>query len=218
MFGSLTNQDDPEIDRMFKERVRWDDPMAHLVKKKYPEPVLSDLGDDDKMKESGLIVPQDIPSHSRLKRGLDAAPNHVMSHEQLKPHTSRCGIIKSYNSGEERGGPTNVLVVRGLDENADEEMLRYEFYKHAPIKYDSVGWVPKEYNPDNKRPTGGQEPSGGEVAGPKDASSLQSGFVCDEASGYYYDASSGFYYDGNTGKCCKCCIMWAIAPMPQYLV
>jgi hypothetical protein len=26
------------------------------------------------------------------------------------------------------------LVVRGLDENADEEMLRYEFSKHAPIK------------------------------------------------------------------------------------
>ncbi|VAH66892.1 unnamed protein product [Triticum turgidum subsp. durum] len=30
--------------------------------------------------------------------------------------------------------PTHVLVVRGLDENADEEMLRYEFAKHAPIK------------------------------------------------------------------------------------
>lgn len=26
------------------------------------------------------------------------------------------------------------MVVRGLDENADEEMLRYEFSKHAPIK------------------------------------------------------------------------------------
>ncbi|KAG6494235.1 hypothetical protein ZIOFF_049254 [Zingiber officinale] len=26
------------------------------------------------------------------------------------------------------------LVVRGLDENADEEMLRYEFAKHAPVK------------------------------------------------------------------------------------
>ena len=25
-------------------------------------------------------------------------------------------------------------MVRGLDENADEEMLRYEFSKHAPIK------------------------------------------------------------------------------------
>ncbi|CAM0903994.1 unnamed protein product [Alopecurus aequalis] len=31
-------------------------------------------------------------------------------------------------------GPTHVLVVRGLEENADEEMLRYEFAKHAPIK------------------------------------------------------------------------------------
>ncbi|THF98411.1 hypothetical protein TEA_025587 [Camellia sinensis var. sinensis] len=145
-------------------------------------------------------------------------------------------------------GPTHVLVVRGLDESADEEMLRYEFSKHAPIKdlrlvrdkfthvsrgfaflhfhtvedatkalgatngatqekngqilrvpyaksilgpgsgpsgssqssslaaaaieaaafaqqYDAVGWAPKEYNPDNKQPSGGQEPSGGEVAG-----------------------------------------------------
>eukprot|EP01018_Ginkgo_biloba_P025081 Gb_12277 [translate_table: standard] len=31
-------------------------------------------------------------------------------------------------------GPTHVLVVRGLDENANEEMLHYEFSKHAPIK------------------------------------------------------------------------------------
>ncbi|KAF8091155.1 hypothetical protein N665_0452s0024 [Sinapis alba] len=31
-------------------------------------------------------------------------------------------------------GPTHVLVVRGLDEDADEEMIRYEFSKHAPIK------------------------------------------------------------------------------------
>ncbi|XP_057873297.1 SUPPRESSOR OF ABI3-5 isoform X2 [Cryptomeria japonica] len=31
-------------------------------------------------------------------------------------------------------GPTHVLVVRGLDENANEEMLHYEFSKHAAIK------------------------------------------------------------------------------------
>ena len=31
-------------------------------------------------------------------------------------------------------GPTHVLVVRGLDENAHEEMIRYEFSKHAAIK------------------------------------------------------------------------------------
>ena len=33
-------------------------------------------------------------------------------------------------------GPAHVLVVRGLDEDADEEMIRYEFSKHAPIKVD----------------------------------------------------------------------------------
>ncbi|ESR43605.1 hypothetical protein CICLE_v10010959mg [Citrus x clementina] len=179
-------------------------------------------------------------------------------------------------------GPTHVLVVRGLDEYADEEMLRYEFSKHAPIKdlrlvrdkfthvsrgfaflhfhsvedaskaleatngttlekngqilrvayaksilgpgsgmsassqssslaaaaieaaafsqqYDAVGWAPKEYNPDDKQPTGGQEQrSDGDMV-QKDGLALQSGFVWDEASGYYYDAASGFYYDGNTG-------------------
>lgn len=68
-------RDDPELDKMLMERVRWGDPMAHLVKKKHSEPVLADLGDSEKMKESGFIIPQDIPSHSWIKRGLDAAPN-----------------------------------------------------------------------------------------------------------------------------------------------
>ncbi|KAK6935037.1 G-patch domain [Dillenia turbinata] len=179
-------------------------------------------------------------------------------------------------------GPTHVLVVRGLDENADEEMLRYEFSKHAPIKdlrlvrdkfthvsrgfafvhfhsvedatkaleatngmtlekngqilriayaksilgpgagtsgpsqssslaaaaieaatfaqqYDAVGWAPKEYNPNDKEATSGQEQGGGELAAQKDNLAPQSGFVWDVASGYYYDAASGFYYDGNRG-------------------
>lgn len=63
-------------------------------------------------------------------------------------------------------------------------------------QYDSVGWAPKEYNPDDKQSTG-QEQTGGAQ---KDAMAPQSGFVWDEASGYYYDAASGFYYDGNTGN------------------
>ncbi|XP_062120196.1 uncharacterized protein LOC133834562 [Humulus lupulus] len=68
-------RDDPEIDKLMKERIRWGDPMAHLVKKKQFEPALSNFGDSEKMKESGFIIPQDIPNHSWLKRGLDAAPN-----------------------------------------------------------------------------------------------------------------------------------------------
>ncbi|XP_009760789.1 uncharacterized protein [Nicotiana sylvestris] len=69
------SRDDPELDSMLKERVRWGDPMAHLVKKKQLEPSLPDFGANDKMKDSGFIIPQEIPSHSWIKRGLDAAPN-----------------------------------------------------------------------------------------------------------------------------------------------
>ncbi|XVE89730.1 hypothetical protein DITRI_Ditri20bG0019300 [Diplodiscus trichospermus] len=68
-------RDDPELDNMLKERLRWGDPMAHLVKKKQSEPVLRDLGDAEKMKESGFVIPQDIPAHSWIVRKLDAAPN-----------------------------------------------------------------------------------------------------------------------------------------------
>ena len=46
-----------------------------LLQKKHSEPVLQDLGDNEEMKESGFIIPQDIPNHSWIKRSLDAAPN-----------------------------------------------------------------------------------------------------------------------------------------------
>lgn len=69
------SRDDPELDKILKERVRWGDPMAHLVKKKHSELALPDLGNNEKMKESGFIIPQGIPSHSWIKRGIDAAPN-----------------------------------------------------------------------------------------------------------------------------------------------
>ncbi|XVF42024.1 hypothetical protein PTKIN_Ptkin01aG0327200 [Pterospermum kingtungense] len=68
-------RDDPELDKMLKDRIRFGDPMAHLVKKKHSEPVLRDLGDAEKMKESGFIIPQDTPAHSWIVRKLDAAPN-----------------------------------------------------------------------------------------------------------------------------------------------
>ena len=71
------------------------------------------------------------------------------------------------------------------------------------LQYDSVGWAPKEYNPDEKQ-SNVQDQTGTEVAVQKDGLAPQQGFVWDEASGYYYDAASGFYYDGNTGMflCC----------------
>ncbi|CAI9290618.1 unnamed protein product [Lactuca saligna] len=68
-------RDDPDLDNMMKDRVRWGDPMAHLVKKKQSEVILPDIGDNERMRESGFIVPQQVPNHSWLKRGFEAAPN-----------------------------------------------------------------------------------------------------------------------------------------------
>ncbi|CAI9274362.1 unnamed protein product [Lactuca saligna] len=48
-------RDDPDLDNMLKDRVRWGDPMAHLVKKKQSEVILPDIGDNERMRESGFI-------------------------------------------------------------------------------------------------------------------------------------------------------------------
>ncbi|KAF3431732.1 hypothetical protein FNV43_RR26467 [Rhamnella rubrinervis] len=69
------SRDDPDLDKMMKERLRWGDPMAHLVK----------------MKESGFVIPQDIPNHSWLVRRLDAAPNRY----GIKPGRHWDGVDRS---------------------------------------------------------------------------------------------------------------------------
>ncbi|KAI4970358.1 hypothetical protein ZWY2020_001272 [Hordeum vulgare] len=68
-------RDDPELDSMLKNRLRCGDPMTHLVKRKDTDFLLNDLGDDEKMKEFGFIVPQNVPAHIWLKHGVDPPTN-----------------------------------------------------------------------------------------------------------------------------------------------
>ncbi|KAL0410584.1 UNVERIFIED_CONTAM: Derlin-1 [Sesamum latifolium] len=125
-------RDDPDLDAMLKERLRWGDPMAHLVKKKHLESVLPDLGDNEKMKESGFIIPQEIPSHSWIRRGLDAAPNRY----GIKPGRHWDGVDRSTGYEKE--------LFKRMNEKRATEREAY-LWSVSDIYYKSLPPITKAY-------------------------------------------------------------------------
>jgi RNA-binding protein 5/10 len=146
-------------------------------------------------------------------------------------HVSRGFAFVHFHSVEEATKALDATNGKNLEKNGQVLRVAYAKSIHGPgssagtsqssslaaaaieaatfaQQYDSVGWAPKEYNPDEKQHTEGKrmgtkvesyDAGNSAIESSEGGTAPQSGFVWDEASGYYYDAASGFYYDGHTG-------------------
>lgn len=75
----------------YKFTADFDTFLLIVMQRRHSGLVLKDLGGNKKMKESGFIIPRGIPSHSWIKRGLDATPNRY----GIRPGRHWDGVVRS---------------------------------------------------------------------------------------------------------------------------
>jgi pre-mRNA-splicing factor CWC26 len=110
---------DESLDAELRERVRFGDPMAHLVKKKTQGTDLLDAPPSsltsqhqDALKKSGFIIPLEVPKHSWMRRGVGPPPNRY----NIKPGRHWDGVDRS--NGFERDYFKRTTELRRREQQA----------------------------------------------------------------------------------------------------